>query len=74
MQILTPVVLDGSGWFWMVPVNLEGPMGLRRVPYDPETFPSPPQLQSGIGKGPFGRLGESTSQIRHKAGHRQSTP
>ena len=56
MQILIPV---GSAWFWTAPDGsewfwpmLEGPMGLRRVPYDPETFSRLPQHESGIGNGP----------------------
>ncbi len=41
--VLCRLVPLGSG------PDLEDPRGLRSVPYDPETFPRSPQLQSGIG-------------------------
>ena len=56
------VVLYGSEWFWPM---LEGPRGLRSVPYDPETLPGSPQLQSGIGNGQFECLGGPKPQIEY---------
>ena len=58
------MVLGGSGWFWVVLANLGSPRRLRRVPYDPETVPGAPQLQSGIGNAPFGRLRGAKYQIQ----------
>ena len=57
------VYILALAWFRVVLTNLEGPRSLRSVPYDPETFPRPPQchVQSGIGNGPFECLGTEIS-------------
>ena len=56
------LVPHGSEWFWPM---LEGPRGLRSVPYDPGTLPGSPQLQYGIGNGQFACLGGPKSQIQY---------